>query len=1034
MKKIILLCLCISIEIFSQTISSVELSKTYCDWGGSNKAFDDSVETILRDMNGNVIQPSNAYYYEYHVVTNGNLDIIGGAGKNTEGEDNDKNLIQTWYVLVTDPSNNKTYQSNQVTFQMETEDNFAKEVIFSAINSNGSTETGVHKDHWMYVVDLWHFSDDSPYLTVDMSEVLRSSPFFLTSNNDKFQYWNDIRLLSLNHNHFYYEDNNSAVVTAHYDNSNDGVTIQNNLEGFTGDTIRFKDPWLVDHTDFYGTRNQGMGAPLKKLPSPFHPSIESQYNGVFLGQEIAPDKTYYSVQAISPRDVDFGGVIGTRTLYFVNWSGTEVEFDEPFNMTTGVMFKDDDPYKDPIINANFKTRGLSDNQYGFSSGSQRKFVKTGDGSLHYVYSDFGRVWYERSTDNGATWEIANDGNPLDWGNAKLPSIDQSGQITGDEVLIVYQEKFGDNSIIKVKRYQGGVLVDSLYTNEITQNYDQSDLNPVIALSKNTPNYKFIVVYQTVSGLYYKFGYQDYQNPGGALLWYPWSDVLPLPYGIVRGTDQNSTNPTIVAQKTLQSDGNFYLAWQQYDNQIYYLPVHYSGDIVFYNNQDPILYSENSGFTNNYSPSISIAGSANSPVISWVGHNGTQTAKMIEKETGGSVPENITQVVTKRGTDGNYFVGGNNVNNVNNNSSRETAENSVIIWSEGNPAVSKWVKRARTNYGDIEDLHNSGINTQVSNGIGLSSIKAMVYNINSVPYYFSIDDDDFSLEVEPPGTGKITDGLYLTYGRSGIVGKNGVQFVFNIGDIVLADTNVKFIPRPDTILYSSPEELNQVTRSLTFHLDNQSQLYFTNFYYTVNSDIADSVLSEDEQVTFRAELVDVNTNSVFGTFDEITYTIYNLEEYDNINYQVDCSEIQAGDYYLRLVTEVEGPAAYNLANVQNDSPELEKRDYANVNFAGNKTPISYDLSQNFPNPFNPATTIIYQLPQTGFVTLKIYDILGKEVATLVNEQKNQGRYSVNFSAAGGSAYGGDASKLASGVYIYQLRVNNYVSSKKMLLLK
>ena len=188
------------------------------------------------------------------------------------------------------------------------------------------------------------------------------------------------------------------------------------------------------------------------------------------------------------------------------------------------------------------------------------------------------------------------------------------------------------------------------------------------------------------------------------------------------------------------------------------------------------------------------------------------------------------------------------------------------------------------------------------------------------------------------------------------------------------------------------------------------------------------------MTFRAELVDVNTNSVFGTFDEITYTIYNLEEYDNINYQVDCSEIQAGDYYLRLVTEVEGPAAYNLANVQNDSPELEKRDYANVNFAGNKTPISYDLSQNFPNPFNPATTIIYQLPQTGFVTLKIYDILGKEVATLVNEQKNQGRYSVNFSAAGGSAYGGDASKLASGVYIYQLRVNNYVSSKKMLLLK
>ncbi len=86
--------------------------------------------------------------------------------------------------------------------------------------------------------------------------------------------------------------------------------------------------------------------------------------------------------------------------------------------------------------------------------------------------------------------------------------------------------------------------------------------------------------------------------------------------------------------------------------------------------------------------------------------------------------------------------------------------------------------------------------------------------------------------------------------------------------------------------------------------------------------------------------------------------------------------------------------------------------------------NFQLCQNYPNPFNPATTINYQLPQTGYVTLKIYDILGKEVATLVNEQKNSGRYSVNF----------DASKLASGVYIYRIKVNDYVSSKKMLLLK
>jgi len=100
----------------------------------------------------------------------------------------------------------------------------------------------------------------------------------------------------------------------------------------------------------------------------------------------------------------------------------------------------------------------------------------------------------------------------------------------------------------------------------------------------------------------------------------------------------------------------------------------------------------------------------------------------------------------------------------------------------------------------------------------------------------------------------------------------------------------------------------------------------------------------------------------------------------------------------------------------------------------QAPVTYELSQNYPNPFNPATTINYQIPQNGMVTLKVYDILGREVATLVNEQKAQGRYSVNFSATGGSANGGDASRLASGVYIYQIRANDFVSSKKMMLVK
>jgi len=83
-----------------------------------------------------------------------------------------------------------------------------------------------------------------------------------------------------------------------------------------------------------------------------------------------------------------------------------------------------------------------------------------------------------------------------------------------------------------------------------------------------------------------------------------------------------------------------------------------------------------------------------------------------------------------------------------------------------------------------------------------------------------------------------------------------------------------------------------------------------------------------------------------------------------------------------------------------------------------------LFNNYPNPFNPVTTITYQLPKDGSVTLKIFDMFGNEVRTLVNEQKAMGRYTVQF----------DASSLASGMYVYQLRVNDYTSTKKMLLLK
>jgi hypothetical protein len=88
------------------------------------------------------------------------------------------------------------------------------------------------------------------------------------------------------------------------------------------------------------------------------------------------------------------------------------------------------------------------------------------------------------------------------------------------------------------------------------------------------------------------------------------------------------------------------------------------------------------------------------------------------------------------------------------------------------------------------------------------------------------------------------------------------------------------------------------------------------------------------------------------------------------------------------------------------------------------PLKYELAQNYPNPFNPSTTIKYSIPKTGNVQLKVYDIIGNEVATLINETKTPGSYEVHFNSA----------ELATGVYIFSIRAGNFIQTRKMILLK
>ncbi|MBI5808825.1 MAG: T9SS type A sorting domain-containing protein, partial [Ignavibacteriales bacterium] len=151
----------------------------------------------------------------------------------------------------------------------------------------------------------------------------------------------------------------------------------------------------------------------------------------------------------------------------------------------------------------------------------------------------------------------------------------------------------------------------------------------------------------------------------------------------------------------------------------------------------------------------------------------------------------------------------------------------------------------------------------------------------------------------------------------------------------------------------------------------------------------------------------------GTYTDYDYTLTSTYSHDLLLYDVRA-------YYSvdNTYSDEEWNSVYGQMNA-------EMKDTKQKVASEKELPTSYSIS-NYPNPFNPETVINYQLPESGFVTLKVYDILGKEIATLVNEYKEAGFYNYQFAI---SNY-----KLTSGIYIYTLNVNGITQSKKMILAK
>jgi hypothetical protein len=679
----------------------------------------------------------------------------------------------------------------------------------------------------------------------------------------------------------------------------------------------------------------------------------------------------------------------------------------------------------------YKYSNHSDSPTAYSNNSQRKLLRTSYDipRLHSVYESMGRVWYETSSDNGYTWEIMNQGKPLSEFPSKCPSI--SPLFSYDqEVLITFQEyhynDYNDFSRIKVLRYNPAydVITQDL-TPEGFEFIVNSAVNPVIQANQNNKT-NILLICEIKNdlnpfggypdGLYYLVGKDNASYTG-----YDWTknsyDQVLVTH--IDNTDANSYTPCLTQKMDhYELPTIFHLVWEQRTSANLSVLRYYKIQAENNNSVSFPVYNSNlsngSGYQKNYAPSLA---TLNNGVVKAVWQGARQTTAD-ESPTG---PQNINaltnweyKTIYKDLTTGIQKTFGTRtnlptINKLDNNSQF------FFAYSEQSDLAGKVVMGSDIN--TICQLDAYGKDVQIGNGSTLNTVKANLFKSTSLPFYFSL-----STNLEHVTPKKNT--LAILSGREGIVFKDSAQFYFAIGDVLVDNQPVEFIALSDTLHVNTKELVNNYLETEAFTLSDNSVFYYSVQYGITDSIAASQILTGNQNINFKVELLEASSGAIIGSFDNIFYSRDSVYLYNNIAYQVNTAGIGNTQVKLRLVINSTGDFDYSLSERFAEGSVLGKMAFKQIDLDGSGLVKEYDLAQNFPNPFNPSTTIRYQIPQDGIVILKIYDILGSEVATFVNEKKVAGKYEVNF----------NASSLASGVYIYKIQAGSFINSKKMILLK
>ena len=331
------------------------------------------------------------------------------------------------------------------------------------------------------------------------------------------------------------------------------------------------------------------------------------------------------------------------------------------------------------------------------------------------------------------------------------------------------------------------------------------------------------------------------------------------------------------------------------------------------------------------------------------------------------------------------------------------------WNTSGTNISNWQKAGANIYGATSSSLSYTVGTS-DNGVTLSSdlkkLCSLTFQSSNGSMYVAGGTYSSSATV-----GVVEQNSITAYGNPYVV--NGIEYRFthwtkegvSYGQTITPDAHGTYTANYDN---GRPVVVNFYFGNV---VNDPVKLIWTD---NPNTAVTQYLIYRQEKINgVFTDPVQIGTvNRGVGYFEDQEYALAYAKNGTWIEYKVISYYTTQNNYSDGGWSTIWGNILFSM---QNDNLALTQSE--------KEVPVDYSIS-NYPNPFNPATTINYQLPKDGMVTIKIYDILGKEVATLVNEQKSAGYYKVDF----------DASRMTSGVYIGAIQASGFNKSIKLLLTK